>query len=162
MSEANYARALLLRWMEKQTAVDGMPNLDTGVTAMLNGQELLLRLPETRETLFIFTPVYTLDFARDGELLALGLMLNLEPGLMCGAAIGLETQRRQLMLTAHQDIRAFDDRMLSAWLESAVALALRIREEFSSLAGGRKTSTAAHASPFSAVFRTMRSFDAAR
>lgn len=161
MSEPNYARALLLRWMEKQAA-DGMSDIEAGATATLNGQQLLLKLAEAQDTLFIFIPVYTLDFTRDGELLALGMMLNLEPGMMCGAAIGLETQRRQLMLTAHQDIRAFDDRMLSAWLESAVALALRIRDAFSSLAGGRKTSPAAHASPFCVGLRTIRSFDAAR
>ncbi|PWC09684.1 hypothetical protein B4923_18995 [Brenneria roseae subsp. americana] len=153
MSEPNYAKTLLLRWVEKQAEGDGTFNVEAGVQVVLNGQALFLRLPESRETLFVFMPVYMLDFERDGDLLALGMMLNLEPGLMCGAAIGLETQQRNLMLTAHQNVLSFDERALSAWIENVVSLGLRIREEFASVVAGRKTSADAKTLPLSGLNR---------
>ncbi|MCV9879872.1 CesT family type III secretion system chaperone [Brenneria izbisi] len=153
MSEPNYARSLLLRWVEKQPSADGTPNVETGIPVTFNGQELIIRLPGSRETLFVFMPLYSLDFERDGDLLALGLMLNLEPGLMCGAAIGLEAQQRSLVLAAHQSITSFDERALNAWLENVVSLGLRIREDLTSVAGGRKVSSNSKTSSLSGLSR---------
>ncbi|MFC3393621.1 CesT family type III secretion system chaperone [Brenneria rubrifaciens] len=153
MSEPNYAKALLLRWVERQAGVDGTPDIEADVQVLFNGQTLFLRLPDSRETLFVFMPIYTLDFERDSDLLALGMMLNLEPGLMCGAAIGLETQQRNLMLTAHQNVLSFNERALSAWIENVVSLGLRIREEFASVAAARKASPDVKTLPSSGLDR---------
>ncbi|QTF10403.1 hypothetical protein HC231_22650 [Brenneria izadpanahii] len=151
MSESSYARSLLIRWIEKQTKVNGTLDVETGVQVVFNGQTFFLKLPQARDHLFIFMPVYSLDFNRDGDLLALGMMLNLEHGLMCGAAIGLDAHQHTLMLTAHQDIRAFDDRGLNAWVENVASLGLRIREEFASVVNGRKAPANVKTSPLSKV-----------
>ncbi|ATA25753.1 hypothetical protein BIY26_13190 [Brenneria goodwinii] len=149
MSESNYAKSLLIRWVEKQVKVSATPDVETGVQVMFNEQTLFLKLPQSRENLFVFMPIYTLDFERDGDLLALGMMLNLEHELMCGAAIGLDAYQRTLMLTAHQDIRAFDDRTLNALMENVVSLGLRIREEFASVVNGRKIPANVKTAPLS-------------
>ncbi|MEQ9744519.1 CesT family type III secretion system chaperone [Pectobacterium actinidiae] len=130
-------------WLQQQVNAAMPPDVATGVQFAFNEQQIMLKLPERQDTLFVFMPLTTVDFGCDSDLLTLGMMLNIEPGLMCGAAIGLDAPNRTLVLTAHQAMLSFNERELVSWLTNTVHLGVRIRDEFALAIAGRKPFTGA-------------------
>lgn len=131
MAVKNNAVSLMTSWtkntLKKEASFDYTQ--DDFVSVTCKGESLFLKLAGTWQTLIIFMPLLSLDFEQDNELIALSMMLNLEPGLMCGAALGLDAQNKQLVLTMHQEISHFDEHMLNRWIDNMINLGLHVKDE---------------------------------
>lgn len=92
------------------------------------GQEVLVMLPANQTCAYFYGLVGELDLSRDNGVLALAMTLNLDPAYTRGAALGFDSERRQLLLRAFHSLEEAREDELDRVLRNFGEMVRRLRD----------------------------------
>jgi hypothetical protein len=128
------AEQTISRWLARcgMAAVNGrMLDAQGCCSIALDGcPEILLMLPANQTSAYFYGMVCELDMARDNGLLALAMILNLDPAHTRGTALGFDPERRQVLLRAVQPLENTTDEELDRVLQNFGDLTRQLNDYF--------------------------------